>query len=332
MAEEISKGIFKNIYILMGEDPYYPEKLCKLIQDNALEDWERDFNETVCFGSEVDADYVVTAARRFPMMAERQLVLVKDAQAMRSVEDIALYCQKPLDSTVLVLLFRGVSLDKRKSLYKTAAKAGTVFESVPVRDYEMPGWIRDYYSGRGLEIDPEAAALLAEYSGTDLSKLELETEKLLRNLPEGTVRITVADIEKNVDISRQFSVFELTKQLSGRDVRKAVRTAGFIGRAAKFALPMAISALFSHFYRVLKYESFLQSNPGAGTEARAKLLGIQPYFLKEYDDAVRCYPVPKCMKVLSLLEEYDFKSKGGDAGEASVDELFTELIMKILTV
>ena len=332
ISDNILKGIFAPVYVLMGEEPYYCEKLARLIQEHALEDWERDFNETVCFGADVDADFVVTASRRFPMMAERQLVMVKEAQAMRSIEELSVYCQKPLDSTVLVLLLRGSSLDKRKALYKAASKAGVVFESVPVRDTAMPVWISEYYASRGLDIDPDAARLLAEYSGTDLSKLESETDKLMRNLPQGSRKVTVDDIEKNVDISRQFSIFELTKALSYRSTAKALKTAAYIGRSARFAMAPAVSALFIHFNRVLKYEALLASNPHPGADQKARVLGVQPYFFGEYDEAVRNYPLPRAMKVIALLEEYDFKGKGGDSGAAAPSELLTELVMKILTV
>ena len=138
---EVKSGVFKPVYLLMGEEPYYPDLLCQAIIDNCLQDWEKDFNELICYGADVDADAVITAARRFPMMAERQLVVVKEAQAMKTLEDLALYCQKPLDSTVLVILMHGASADKRKSLYKTVLKQGVIVESLPLRDYETEKWV-----------------------------------------------------------------------------------------------------------------------------------------------------------------------------------------------
>ena len=301
----------------MGEEPYYPELVCQAILDNCLQEWEKDFNQTVCYGADVDADTVITAARRFPMMADRQLVVVKEAQQMKSLEDLAVYCQQPLDSTVLVILMHGASADKRKALYKTVLKTGVIVESQPLRDYEMPQWIASYYEGRGLKIHPEAAALLAESAGTDLGKIAVETEKLLKNLPEGTQEIQVADVEKNVGVSRQFSVFELTKCLSYRQAVQALKIAAYIGQTPRFALPMVVAPLYTHFYRILRYH--------AGEAPK-----VNPYFLKEYDAARRNYPLQKTMAIISLLTEYDYKGKGGDAGEASPAELFTELITKIL--
>ena len=318
ILEDVRSGIFKSIYLLMGEEPYYPELVCQAIIDHCLQDWEKDFNETICYGADVDADTVITAARRCPMMADRQLVVVKEAQQMKTLEDLAVYCQQPLDSTVLVILMHGASADKRKALYKSVLKTGVIVESLALRDYEMPQWIASYYEGKGLKIHPEAAALLAESAGTDLGKIAVETEKLLKNLPEGTREIQVADIEKNVGISRQFSIFELTKCLSYRQSAQALKIAAYIGETPRFALPMVVAPLFTHFYRILKYHA-------------GEVPKVNPYFLKEYDAAARNYPRAKTMQIISLLNEYDYKGKGGDAGEATPAELFTELVTKILS-
>ena len=329
---EVKSGVFKPVYLLMGEEPYYPDLLCQAIIDNCLQDWEKDFNELICYGADVDADAVITAARRFPMMADRQLVVVKEAQAMKSLEDLALYCQKPLDSTVLVILMHGASADKRKSLYKTVLKQGVIVESLPLRDYETEKWVMTYYSERGLQIDPEGARLLVESTGTDLGRIAVETEKLLKNLPEGVKNITPEDIEKNVGISRQFSIFELTKALSFRDAARAVKVARNVGETPKFAMPMAVSMLFTHFNRILRYHALLQAGQGSDSAAKAKVLGVNPYFFKEYDAAVKKYSLKQAMRVISLLNDYDFKGKGGEVGEATPADLLVELTTKILNI
>ena len=331
LLEDVRSGIFKSVYLLMGEEPYYPDLLCNAIIDHCLQDWEKDFNETICYGSDVDADTVITAARRFPMMADRQLVVVKEAQQMKSLEDLAVYCQNPLDSTVLVILLHGASADKRRALYKSVLKTGIVVESLALRDYEMPQWIQAYYEGRGLKIHPEAAQLLAESAGTDLGKIAVETEKLLKNLPEGTKEIQVTDVEKNVGVSRQFSIFELTKCLSYRQGAQALKIAAHIGETPRFALPMVVAPLFTHFYRILKYHALLDKGRPQPGEA-ARILGVNPYFLKEYESAVRNYPRQRAMAAISLLTDYDYKGKGGDAGEATPAELFTELTAKLLNL
>ena len=306
LIEEVKSGDFKPVYLLMGEEPYYPDLLCQAIIDNCLQDWEKDFNELICYGADVDADAVITAARRFPMMAERQLVVVKEAQAMKTLEDLALYCQKPLDSTVLVILMHGASADKRKSLYKTVLKQGVIVESLPLRDYETEKWVMTYYAERGLQI--------------------------LKNLPEGVKSITPEDIEKNVGISRQFSVFELTKALSFRDAARAVKVARNVGESPKFAMPMAVSMLYTHFNRILRYHALLQAGQGGDGAAKAKVLGVNPYFFKEYDAAVKKYSLKQTMRIISLLNDYDFKGKGGEVGEATPADLLVELTTKILNI
>ena len=196
----------------------------------------------------------------------------------------------------------------------------------------MPKWISMFYQTKGLKIAPDAAALLAEHAGTDLNKIAIETEKMLKNLPEGVSEVSASDIEKNVGISRQFSIFELTKELSYRNSAKALRIAAYIGSAAKFALPQAVSALYTHFYRILKYSALLSQTSRPVNDQKSAVLGVNPYFYSEYDTAVRNYPMAKCMSVISLLREYDYKGKGGDVGEATPSELMVELTAKILNI
>lgn len=327
---DVRNGTFAPVYLLMGTEPYYPDLVCDEIVKYALSDNERDFNQSIFYGLDTDAGSIASDARSYPMMAERRLVVLKEAQNMKTLEGLGVYAAEPMESTVLVILMHGASADKRKALYKNVLKNGVVLESDSLRDYEMPGWITAFYKSRGLSIDPDAAALLAESVGTELGRIAVETEKLQKNLPDGTVRVTAADIEKNVGISRQFSIFELTKELSFLHREKALKIAAYIGAGPKFAMPMAVAPLYTHFYRILKYEAALMKNPGMQKGERARLLGVNPYFLDEYDVAVRNYPVRRCMRIISLLEEYDFKGKGGGSGEAGQDELLMELVSKIL--
>lgn len=332
IVADVRKGIFRPVYLLMGDEPYYVDMVCDAIIENALDESERDFNQTICYGADVNADAVITAARRYPMFAERQLVVVKEAQMMKSLEELAVYCTKPLDSTVLVIAMHRASADKRKSLYKTVSKMGVVVDSQALRDYEMSRWIPAYYQSKGLKIAPDAAALLAEHAGTDLNKIAIETTKMLKNLPEGAVEVSAKDIADNVGISREFNIFELTKELSTKNSAKALRIAAHLGSAAKFAMPAAVSALYTHFYRILKYEALLMKNPRPDNSEKAKVLGVNPYFFAEYDTAVRNYPLKKCMAVVSLLKDYDYKGKGGEVGEATPEQLMIELTSKIINI
>ena len=253
-----------------------------------------------------------------------------EIQAMKDIEALAGYCRNPLPSTVLVLYFHGASPDKRKELYKTVKKNGAVLESAPVRDYEMSRWIVSFFNDKGLEITPDAAALLAEFAGADLNKISIETDKMRKNLPEDKTLITAADIENNVGISRQYSIFELTKELSMKNTSKALKIAAYVGNAPKFMMLMATAPLFNHFYRILRYEALMMGKPGAGSAEKAAVLGVSPYFLREYETAAANYPPRKCLSVISLIKEYDFKGKGGNSGEARQSELLMELVAKIL--
>lgn len=333
LIEEARQGSFRSVYLLMGDEPFYPDKVCDAIIANCVDETFKDFNEIICYGSEVSAEQVVSAARQYPMMGDRLIVVVKEAQLMKDLEQLQYYCASPLETTVLVVVMHKASADKRKAFYKGVQKVGVVLESPALRDYEITNWIIDYYASRGLRIDPQAAQLLGESAGTDLCTIEVETDKLLKNLPEGTVAVTVADIEKNVGVSRQFSIFELTKALSARDASTAVRVATYVGSGAKFAMPMATSALYTHFYRILRYAALLSRDRNPSPEAKAKALaGVNPYFYREYDQAVRNYPLQKAMAVMSLLAEYDFKGKGGDVGDVPAGTLLVELVTKILNV
>ena len=303
----VRAGNYSCVYLLMGEEPYYPELVCKEILANCIDESSKDFNELVCYGPEVTAEQVITAARQFPMMSDRVLVVLKEAQAMKTLEQLSVYLENPLESTVLVILMHGASADKRKSLYKMASKIGVVVDSPALRDYEIASWIGSYFTSVGLQIAPDAAALMGESLGTDLSTIVAQTEKLRHNLADGQTLVSVQDIERNIGVSRQFSVFELTKALSARDSGKALSIAAHIGNGAKFAMPMAVSALFNHFNRILRYGALLSRGGSVSAEDKAAALsGVHPYFYREYDQAVRNYPLPKAMQAISLLCEYDY--------------------------
>lgn len=332
IVRNAKSGVFAPVYLLMGDEPFYPDLACEAVIANALEDSERDFNQRIFYGMDSRATEVISEAVSYPVLAERRLVVLKEAQNMDGLEDLARYCEEPAASTVLVILMHGASADKRRSLYKAVSKNGVVLESPLLRDYELEPWIRSYYKSRGLSITPDAAALLLEYSGTDLSRIATETDKLMKNLPEGETSVTAADVAANVGVSRQYSIFELTKALSSRDGQKALKIAAYLGGQPKFAMPMATAMLFTHFYRVLKYAALLSTNSRPDAGARARVLGVSPYFFPEYDEAVRKYPLPTVMAIMSVLEEYDYMGKGGDGASIPDGELLLELVTKIVNM
>lgn len=331
IISDVKNKNFRPVYLLMGTESFYIDKVCDAIVDNALEEYERDFNQIICYGSDVDVDTVVSTAMRFPMMADRQLVVVKEAQMMKDVEGFAAYCERPLESTVLVICMKGKTADKRKAFYKAVGKHGVVVESNQLRDYEMPGWISTYFRKRGLNISPDAAALFAEHAGVDMNKIAVETDKMLKNLPEGVKEITLKDIQENVGAGRQYSIFELTKALSFKDSARALKLATNIGSSHGFNMTPAISALFLHFDRILRYGALLaQTKYPSPADKAAILKGVHPGFYSEYDRAVYNYPVRKAMSIISLLKDYDYRAKGGDGVAEKEQELLVELVAKIL--
>lgn len=332
LIADIRQGIFKPVYLLMGEEAFYPDLVCKEIIDNCIDESSKDFNEVICYGADTNADAVIGAARQFPMMSDRLLVVLKEAQMMKSLENLAIYCENPLETTVLVILMHGAGADKRKALYKSVSKNGVIVDSPLVRDYELPRWIDNYYKSLGLELELGASNLLAEYIGSNLCAIAIETDKLLKNLDEGCKRISISDIEKNVGISREFSIFELTKALCYKQKQRALQIASHLGSGARFALPPTISVLFATFNRILRYEAAMMRAKGPlnPSQKAAALSGVNPYFYKDYDAAVKNYPLPDTMRIINLLCEYDYLAKGGDGVESSPGELLVELIAKIL--
>jgi len=336
ISKEIISGYIKPFYLLFGKEHYYIDKLCDLLMEKVLPPEEKDFGQLVYYGSDVSANQVVNAARQFPMMISRQLVVVKEAQMMKKVEDIDVYFEGIQPTTVLVICYKtpndpaktSKNIDKRTSFYKQAQKIGTVFESNQIPDYKIDRWIEEYAHGQGLSIEPMAAKLMVEFAGTDISKLVLELDKLIKLLPEGNRSITVSTVEENVGISRDYSVFELTKALSVKDMRKAFRIVHFFSESGnRFPIQMIMAALSSHFIRILRYHAMLQE--GTSRNEILSQLGIHPYFGSEYDTAIRHYPVKKTMKVIAILKDYDQKSKSNSRGNATDGELLQELVLKI---
>ena len=332
IISDIGKGIFSPVYLLMGEDSFYSSKIADELLRSVIPEELRDFNQSIVYGPDTDAFSVASLARSFPMMAERRLVLVRDAQSLKDLESLATYIAEPMDSTVLALFFRGGGADKRRALYKNAVKSGVVFEFPQIRDYQLPQWIESYYRSINLSIGPEAASVLAEFCGASLEKIESETDKIRKNLPDGVREVGIEDVKNVVSRGKKYTVFELAKELSYRRGPKALRMAAEIGGEYHFALPMATAALFSHFYRILKYVSYTRTHQGASPSEKAAAIGVNPYFIKEYEAAAANYPLRKLAVIISLLEIYDAKGKGVEAGESSAEELFTELVSKILFV
>jgi DNA polymerase-3 subunit delta len=328
LVAAIKKGDIKPIYFLMGEEAYYIDKISDFIENNILDEAEKGFNQMVLYGRDVSVDDIVSNAKRYPMMAERQVVIVKEAQDLsRTIEKLASYAENPQPTTVLVVNYKYKKLDKRKALYKAINKSGSVvFESKKLYDNQVPDWIRRVLKGQGYDISPKAAQMLVEFLGTDLSKVNNELDKLKIVLPKGT-QITPEHIEENIGISKDFNNFELRKAVGERNIVKAHQIAKYFADNPKDnPMVVTVALLFNFFSQLLHLHGMTDKNP----RSVASALRVNPYFVNEYLTAARNYPMKKVSAVIALLREFDVKSKGVGANAVPQGDLLKELLVRIL--
>jgi DNA polymerase-3 subunit delta len=338
-AQDIIKDLkarkFKPIYLLHGEEPYYIDQVINYVEDHLLMDMEKGFNQTVLYGKDTDMATILNAAKRYPMMSDYQVIIVKEAQDLKwaketegsgkEVEYILNYFEKPLTSTILILGYKYANFDKRKKIFKAISKSGLVFQSDLVRDYKLAQWIEDLVTEKGYRIAPQAAALMAEYLGADLSKIANEVDKLLLNITKA-VTIDTELVQKNIGISKEYNVFELQKALASRNALKCNQIINYFADNPKSnPMVMVLANLNAYFSKVLKYHYLVNKNDAA------KELGVNPFFIKDYELAARNYNINKSFDVISLLREYDLKSKGVDStGNTTDGELLKELLFKMI--
>jgi DNA polymerase III subunit delta len=326
IVSDIKKGTLKPIYFLMGDEPYYIDKISDYIEENVLDETEKGFNQQVMYGRDVTIEDIVGAAKRYPMMAEKQVLIVKEAQDLsRSIEKLISYAEHPQPTTVLVLNYKYKKLDKRKKLHKAVAKTGLVYESKKLYDNQVSDWIRRVLSGKKYQIDPKAALMLVEFLGTDLSKIANELDKLMLVLPKETI-ITDAHIEENIGISKDFNNFELKKAIGEKNVLKANRIINyFVENPKKNPTVMTISLLNGFFTKLLLFHGLKDKSKNSV----AKALGVSTYFVDEYFLAARNFPMRKVAQVIAALRDADVKSKGVGANQTQED-ILKELLFKIL--
>ncbi len=325
--KQLNEKIYRPIYFLMGEEPYFIDRITEHIAANVLTEEEKTFNQMILYGKDTDIPTVINTARRFPMMASRQVVIVREAQNLDRIEDLIHYVENPLESTLLVINYKYKKLDKRKKLFKALEKNSILFESKRLYDDKIPPWINSYLRSRGKKIEPKAAIILTEYLGNDLGKIANELEKLIIVLKAEQDTITSADIERNIGISKDYNNFELNNALAQRNVLKANRIVQYFGANQKnHPIILTITSVYQFFSKVLKYH-FLADKSSRNV---ASALGIQPFFVREYETAARNYTTAKTVRVISLLREYDLKSKGFGNVSAVPGELLKELIYKII--
>jgi DNA polymerase-3 subunit delta len=326
IVNDIKAGNIKPIYFLMGEEPYYIDKLSEYIEKNVLSEEEKGFNQTVLYGRDVSVEDIVSTAKRYPMMSDRQVVIVKEAQDLsRTIDKLESYVNNPMETTVLVFCYKYKTLDKRKKVTKLLAQKGVVYESKKLYENQVGDWIKRVLAGKKYTIDPKANAMLVEFLGTDLSKINNELEKLQIILPQGTV-ITPQHIEENIGFSKDYNVFELRKAIGERNQLKAYKIAeNFAHNPKEYPLVMTTGLVFGFFIQLLKYHGLKDKNP----KNVAAVIGVNPYFLKEYDLAIKNYPMRKVSQIVGALRDVDLKSKGVGANALPQSDLLKEMLYKI---
>jgi DNA polymerase III subunit delta len=324
IVNSIKQGDIKSVYFLMGEEAYYIDAISDFIEASVLTEEEKGFNQMVLYGRDVSIEDIVSHAKRYPMMAEKQVIIVKEAQDLsRTIENLVGYVENPQPTTVLVFCYKYKSLDKRKKLSKTIAKHGVIFESTKLYENQVPDWIRRVLAGRGYTITPKAAQMLVEFLGNDLGKVNNELEKLQLIIKPGE-QITPQLIEENIGISKDFNNFELQNAIGEKDIKKAFAIVQYFAHNPNnHPLVMTIALLYSFFSKLLKYHAL--TNKGDAV----RVLGVSPYFIKDYQLAARNYPMKKVSAIISSIRDIDMKSKGVGAANVSQGDLLKELLVKI---
>lgn len=328
ILQKIKNKTYAPLYLLDGEEAYYIDLISDYMEETILDESEKDFNMTILYGKDTDTGEIYSAVKRYPMMSNYNLVILKEAQSFPKLDDLENYFKDPDPTTILVMCYKYKKADKRKSFYKTIAKNGVVFTSEKIREDKIPEWIVDYCHKKKYEIDSKSAQILASFIGNDLSNITNELKKLFIIIPQGN-KITPAIIEQNIGISKDFNAFELTKALSEQNFNKAYSIVKYFEANQKDNPPQKIiPMIFPYFQRMLRYHYCTdKSKP-----AVAKAIGMNPFFVDEYIKASRFFTLNRTLNCISILREYDLKSKGLDTSTSlKGGDLIKEMIIKIIS-
>ena len=326
IINDIKAGNIKPIYFLMGEEAYFIDKISEYIEKNLLAEDEKGFNQTILYGKDATIEDIVSTAKRYPMMAERQVVIVKEAQDLaRTIDGIEKYAENPMPTTVLVFCYKYKTLDKRKKITKLLDKNGLVFESKKLYENQVGQWISRILKSKNYTVDPKASAMLVEFLGSDLSKINNELEKLQIILPVGST-ITAKNIEDNIGFSKDFNVFELRNAVGAKNQLKSYQIVKYFAENPKENnIVMVIGQVYSFFSQLLRYHGTADKSPSN----IAKVLSVNPFFLKDYDLALKNYPMKKVSQIIETLRTVDVKSKGVGANALPLDDLYKEMLIGI---
>jgi DNA polymerase-3 subunit delta len=330
ILKDLKSGTYKPVYFLHGEESYFIDMVCDYIEDKVLSDAEKGFNQTVLYGKEANYQLVVDNASRYPMMSPYQVVILKEAQEMKDLEELVKYVEKPLNSTLLVICYKHKPFTKFKGKFgKAIQQKAVILEAKKLYDNQIADWVRDYLKKGKLLAETETSHLIAEYLGNDLSKVSNELDKLILNLPEGS-KVTPVEVEKHIGISKDYNIFEFQKAIAGRQIQKANRIANyFTANEKKNPLVMIISSLSGFFSKVY----MLQHLKGKSQDEILSVMKFRSaWFLKDYQQAASVYKPHQVENIIATLKTYDLKSKGVDFNNTNAPEgaLLKELLWKIL--
>jgi DNA polymerase III subunit delta len=338
---ELKQNKYAPVYFLQGEEPYFIDVISDYIENNALSETERGFNQVVLYGKDTDMSTIISNAKKYPMMSDRQVVIVKEAQELRDLQKnikekvggkeiefnlLEEYVKNPLPSTILVFCHKYKSLDGRKSLAKTIDKHGILVNSAKMYDNKLPAWISALVASKGYKINTKASVLLAEYLGNDLSKISNELEKLAISIKQGS-EIDENVISNNIGISKEYNIFELQASLGTKDVLKANRIINYFASNPKENNVISVvTALYSYFSKII----LAHCSPEKSDNGMASFIEVNPYFVKDYKLAAQNYTLEKLYQIISHLKVADLQKKGVLADNADDGEIMKELIFKIL--
>jgi DNA polymerase-3 subunit delta len=326
ILDNLKKKIYRPVYFLCGEEPFYIDKLSDFAENNILDEGEKDFNQHVYYGLDTDVQTIISTCKAFPMMGALQLVIVKEAQQLKKIEELLPYILAPLESTILMLCHKYKKPDERKEFGKSIKKNSVYLVSEKVKDYNLTAWIETYVKSQKLKIGNKSAALLAEFLGNDLSKIHMEVDKLKILIPEGG-EITPEEIQKNIGISKDYNIFELQNSLGEKNILKANQIVDYFGKNEKthHIIPV-VASLYGYFTKIIKIHGLKERSDKAAGAA----LGLPPFIAKEYFKYANNYPMPKLVKIMQHLEQADLRAKGLDSTGLSTGEILKELMFKIL--
>ena len=329
IIDDLKQKKYAPVYFMEGEEPYFMDQISQFILEYVLTEEEKGFNQSILYGKDLSIDAIMTGAKRFPMMADRQVVVIREAQNIRNIEDLATYVENPMRSTLLVINFKYKTIDKRKKLYKALQRNGVYFESKPLYESNVPAWITKYLKEKNLGIDPRAAQMITDFVGNDLQRIVNELEKVTISMIPGT-SIMPEDVERNIGISKDFNMFELQKSLGNKEILKSNQIINyFIDNEKQNPLPVILGMLVGFFRKILIYHTIEMKSD---RNLMSQKLGVNPYFLNDYITAGRNYTLDKAINIISMMREYDLRSKGARGGSTSNGDLLRELVFKILHI